>query len=153
MSKYRYELSIHKGDNLINTIQLFDDREEQEMFTRFVKNNYENKAFSKSVEFDVLLDSNLLNTLFKTVDNMSLGYCVWYSTDHVYKELLGIHQMNGFNIFADATTMYAPTINLIFQSAILKNFLIETDGVLVVPGEGFFIAFGHSVRFSCKKVG
>ena len=61
--------------------------------------------------------------------------------------------MNGFNIFADATTMYAPTINLIFQSAILKNFLIETDGVLVVPGEGFFVAFGHTVRFTCKKVG
>lgn len=153
MSKYRYELSIYKGEHLINSIQLFDEGEEQEMFTRFVKNNYENKAFSKSVEFDVLLDSNLLNTLFKTVDNMSLGYCVWYSTDHVYKELLGIHQMNGFNIFADATTMYAPTINLVFQSAILKNFLIETSGVLVVPGEGFFVAFGHTVRFSCKKVG
>ena len=153
MRKYRYELSIYKGENLINTIQLFDEGEEQEMFTRFVKNNYENKAFSKSVEFDVSLDSNSLNILFKTVDNMSLGYCVWHSNDHVYKELLGIHQMNGFNIFADATTMYAPTINLVFQSAILKNFLIETDGVLVVPGEGFFVAFRHTVRFTCKKVG
>ena len=37
MSKYRYELSIHKGENLINSIQLFDEGDEQEMFTRFVK--------------------------------------------------------------------------------------------------------------------
>ena len=87
------------------------------------------------------------------VDNMSFAYCLWYSGDHVYKELLSIRKKKGFNLFADATTMYAPTINLIFQSAILKNFLIETDGVLVVPGEGFFVAFGHTVRFSCKKVG
>lgn len=153
MDEYRYELSIYKGENLINTLPLFDNGKEQEIFTRFVKDNYEDKAFSKSVEFNVSLDSNLLNTLFKTVDNISLGYCVWYGNDHVYKELLGIHQMKGFDLFADATTMYAPTINLIFQSAILKNFLIETDGVLVVPGEGFFVAFGHTVRFSCKKVG
>nr|DAP03534.1 MAG TPA: hypothetical protein [Caudoviricetes sp.] len=45
MSKYRYELSIYKGEHLINSIQLFDEGDEQEMFTRFVKTIMRTKRF------------------------------------------------------------------------------------------------------------
>ena len=54
MDAYRYEISIYKGNNLVNTLQLFNDGEEQGIFTRFVKDNYGGAK----------LFQNLLNLMF-----------------------------------------------------------------------------------------
>lgn len=153
MDKYRYELTIYKGENLINTIQFFNDDEEIKDFTDFVKCNYREKLLQNFTEFEVQLDSVLLNSLFKAVDKLSLDWCCYYRGDDFCKESLGLYQWQQYSTFAEATDFFADRVNKIFQSSILKNFLIETDGVLVVPGEGFFVAFGYNARFSCKKVG
>lgn len=153
MDEYRYELTIYKDETLINTIQLFNDGEEIKDFTDFVKYNHKWKLLQNFIEFDVQLDSVLLNSLFKAVDKLSLDWCCYYRGDDIFKESLSVYQWQQCGTFAEAVDFFAERVNKIFQSSILKNFLIETDGVLVVPGEGFFIAFGYTARFSCKKVG
>lgn len=153
MDKYRYELTIYKGENLINTIQLFDDGEKIKDFTDFVKYNYREKLLENFTEFDVRLESNLLNSLFQIVDALSLRWCCYYKDDELFSYLISVYQAQLSHSFADTTSPHIEEVNKIFQSAFLKKSLKEAEGVLSIPGEGYFIAFGYNARFSCKKVG
>lgn len=145
---YKYEISITKNNKELESIQLFQNMIIPEIH-EYISNKFNLKFIDEEPDFEVELDSDTLNELYKIIDN----YCYEYANQSLavnsYIDLLYNYKKYDYHDFGASNLDVAANDLIVLQSAALNLMLCRSEHIIgyTCPykiGEGVRVLFRFS---------
>ena len=145
---YRYEISITKNNKELESIQLFRNMIIQDIH-EFIANRFNLKFIDEESDFEVELDSDTLNELYKIIDN----YCYEFDKKDLavnsYIDLLYDYKKYDYHDFGASNLDVAANNLIVLQSAALNLMLCRSEHIIgychpFKIGEGVRVLFRFS---------
>jgi hypothetical protein len=145
---YRYELSIHKDNKELEYIQLFRNMIIPEIH-EYISDKFNLKFIDDDCDFEVELDSDTLNELYKIIDNYCYNYAKKDLAVNSYIDLLYDYNKYNYDDFGLANIDIAANNLIVLQSAALNLFLTRSENIIgychpFKIGEGINVLFRFS---------
>lgn len=145
---YRYELSIHKDNKELEYIQLFRNMIIPEIH-EYISDKFNLKFIDDDCDFEVELDNDTLNELYKIIDNYCYNYAKKDLAVNSYIDLLYNYKKYNYNDFGLANIDIAANNLTVLQSAALNLFLTRSEKIIgychpFKIGEGINVLFRFS---------
>lgn len=145
---YRYELSIHKDNKELEYIQLFRNMIIPEIH-EYISDKFNLKFIDDDCDFEIELDSDTLNELYKIIDNYCYNYAKKDLAVNSYIDLLYDYNKYNYDDFGLANIDIAANNLIVLQSAALNLFLTRSENIIGYChpfriGEGINVLFRFS---------
>lgn len=145
---YRYELSIHKDNKELEYIQLFRNMIIPEIH-EYISDKFNLKFIDDDCDFEVELDNDTLNELYKIIDNYCYNYAKKDLAVNSYIDLLYNYNKYNYDDFGLANIDIAANNLTVLQSAALNLFLTRSEKIIgychpFKIGEGINVLFRFS---------
>lgn len=144
---YRYEIRITKNNKELEYIQLFRNMIIQNIH-EFIKSKF-NLNFDEEPDFEVELDSDTLNELYKIIDKYCYDYANQSLAVNSYIDLLYNYKKYNYNDFGASNLDIAANDLIVLQSAALNLMLCRSEHIIGYThpfkiGEGVRVLFSFS---------
>ena len=145
---YRYELNINKNNKELESIQLFRNMIIQDIH-EFIANKFNLKFIDEEPDFEVELDSDTLNELYKIIDNYCYEFAKKDLAVNSYIDLLYDYKKYDYHDFGASNLDVAANNLIVLQSAALNLMLCRSEHIIgyTCPykmGEGVRVLFRFS---------
>lgn len=145
---YRYEISIHKDNKELEDIQLFRNIIIPEIHD-YISDKFNLKFIDDDTDFEVELDSDTLNELYKIIDNYCYEFAKKDLAVNSYIDLLYNYNKYNYDDFGLANIDIAANNLTVLQSAALNLFLTRSENIIgychpFKIGEGINVLFKFS---------
>lgn len=145
---YRYEISIHKDNQELECIQLFRNMIIPEIH-EYIADKFNLKFIDDDIDFEVELDNDNLNKLYKIIDNYCYEFAKKDLAVNSYIDLLYDYNKYNYNDFGLANIDIAANNLTVLQSAALNLFLTRSEKIIgychpFKIGEGINVLFRFS---------
>lgn len=145
---YRYEISIHKDNQELEYIQLFRNMIIPEIHD-YISNKFNLQFIEDDTDFEVELDNDALNELYKIIDNYCYEFAKKDLAVNSYIDLLYDYNKYNYNDFGLANIDIAANNLTVLQSAALNLFLTRSEKIIgychpFKIGEGINVLFKFS---------
>lgn len=126
---YRYEISIHKDNQELEYIQLFRNMIIPEIHD-YISNKFNLTFIDDDTDFEVELDNDTLNELYKIIDNYCYAFAKKDLAVNSYIDLLYDYKKYNYNDFGLANIDIAANNLTVLQSAALNLFLTRSEKII-----------------------
>lgn len=145
---YRYEISIYKDNKELEYIQLFRNMIIPEIHD-YIADKFNLKFIEDDCDFEVELDSDTLNELYKIIDNYCYEFAKKDLAVNSYIDLLYNYKKYNYDDFGLANIDIAANNLIVLQSAALNLFLTRSENIIgychpFKIGEGINVLFRFS---------
>lgn len=145
---YRYEISITKNNKELESIQLFRNMIIQDIH-EFIANRFNLKFIDEEPDFEVELDSDTLNELYKIIDNYCYEFAKKDLAVNSYIDLLYDYKKYDYHDFGASNLDIAANNLIVLQSAALNLMLCRSEHIIgychpFKIGEGVRVLFRFS---------
>lgn len=145
---YRYEISITKNNKELESIQLFRNMIIQDIH-EFIANRFNLKFIDEEPDFEVELDSDTLNELYKIIDNYCYEFAKKDLAVNSYIDLLYDYKKYDYHDFGASNLDVAANNLIVLQSAALNLMLCRSEHIIgychpFKIGEGVRVLFRFS---------
>ena len=145
---YRYEMSISKNNKKLESVQLFRNMIIPEIH-EYISDKFNLTFIDDDTDFEVELDSDTLNELYKIIDNYCYNYANQSLAVNSYIDLLYDYKKYNYNDFGAANLDVAANNLTVLQSAALNLMLCRSEHIIgyTYPykiGEGVSVLFRFS---------
>jgi len=145
---YRYEISITKNNKELESIQLFRNMIIQDIH-EFIANKFNLKFIDEEPDFEVELDSDTLNELYKIIDNYCYEFAKKDLAVNSYIDLLYDYKKYDYHDFGASNLDVAANNLIVLQSAALNLMLCRSEHIIgychpFKIGEGVRVLFRFS---------
>ena len=145
---YRYEISITKNNKELESIQLFRNMIIQDIH-EFIANRFNLKFIDEEPDFEVELDSDTLNELYKIIDNYCYEFAKKDLAVNSYIDLLYDYKKYDYHDFGASNLDVAANNLIVLQSAALNLMLRRSEHIIgychpFKIGEGVRVLFRFS---------
>lgn len=145
---YRYELSIHKDNKELEYIRLFRNMIIPEIH-EYISNKFNLKFIDDDCDFEVELDSDTLNELYKIIDNYCYEFAKKDLAVNSYIDLLYDYKKYDYHDFGASNLDVAANNLIVLQSAALNLMLCRSEHIIgychpFKIGEGVRVLFRFS---------
>ena len=145
---YRYELSIHKNNKELESVQLFRNMIIPEIHD-YISNKFNLTFIDDDTDFEVELDSDTLNELYKIIDKYCYNYANQSLAVNSYIDLLYNYKKYDYKDFGLANIDVAANNLIVLQSAALNLMLCRSEHIIGYThpfkiGEGVRVLFRFS---------
>lgn len=145
---YRYELNINKNNPELESIQLFRNMIIPEIHD-YISDKFNLIFIDDDTDFEVELDTNALNELYKIIDNYCYEFAKKDLAVNSYIDLLYNYKKYNYDDFGLANIDIAANNLTVLQSAALNLFLTRSENIIgychpFKIGEGINVLFRFS---------
>lgn len=126
---YRYEINITKNNKELESIQLFRNMIIQDIH-EFIANKFNLKFIDEEPDFEIELDSDTLNELYKIIDNYCYEFAKRDLAVNSYIDLLYDYNKYNYDDFGLANIDIAANNLTVLQSAALNLFLTRSEKII-----------------------
>lgn len=145
---YRYELRTNKNNKELEYLQLFRNMIIPEIHD-YIHNKFNLKFIDDDTDFEVELDTNALNELYKIIDNYCYEFAKKDLAVNSYIDLLYDYKTYNYNDFGMANLDVAANNLIVLQSAALNLMLCRSEHIIgychpFKIGEGVRVLFRFS---------
>lgn len=144
---YKYELNINKNNKELDYIQLFRNNIIQDIH-EYIKSKFD-LNFDEEPDFEVELDSDTLNELYRVIDKYCYNYANQSLAVNSYIDLLYNYKKYKYNDFGASNLDVAANNLIVLQSAALNLMLCRSEHIIGYThpfkiGEGVRVLFRFS---------
>ena len=145
---YRYELNINKNNPELESIQLFRNMIIPEIHD-YISDKFNLIFIDDDTDFEVELDTNTLNELYKIIDNYCYEFAKKDLAVNSYIDLLYDYKKYDYHDFGASNLDVAANNLIVLQSAALNLMLCRSEHIIgyTCPykiGEGVRVLFRFS---------
>lgn len=126
---YRYELNINKDNKELESIQLFRNMIIPEIH-EYIANKFDLTFIDDDTDFEVELDNDTLNELYKIIDNYCYNYANQSLAVNSYIDLLYNYKKYDYNDFGASNLDVAANNLTVLQSAALNLMLCRSEHII-----------------------
>lgn len=126
---YRYEIIITKNNKELESIQLFRNMIIPEIH-EYIANKFDLTFIDDDTDFEVELDNDTLNELYKIIDNYCYNYANQSLAVNSYIDLLYNYKKYDYNDFGASNLDVAANNLTVLQSAALNLMLCRSEHII-----------------------